>query len=529
MKQEPVWRDRHSSGVSEAGMPPGVPAVHMPDDDPSAVLSALIKKQGEDAARIRELERVRDELTQMIVKDMKTPLTGLADLMELADRTSHSPIKAETSQFINEALGATENLEEMVDLLMDVRRMMDGTLQLDRTGCDLFQLVGTVAGLLGEAAHEKGLSLEVKGEPAFARCDVPMITRVVRHLLRNAISTNAAGNSIGITVNTSGGYVRVAVTDCGEQPKAAEVDGFGLGVPVRETKPLGGLGFTFLRLAVNAHNGRFGSEVEPGMHVTQWFALPADESGNGASDAGRASVAHPLAGRSRRYLGGYRPPVSGERPRASLVSRDTRYHLAVAVTLMSSIPLLAFAFVLNGVLRTDSLNLRVVYLMTPAVVVLVGLGIVLLLNHTQEVARLRRYLALMAGGAAPKIDFEGTSEDFAAMERDLDAVVKQTGEKTRLIETQSRKLLQSEQQRAMFETVGAACHHLGQPATVIAGYLDLMRKKETSPELQSMIAECQAAALDVHNVLHRLQDVARYQAMPARDARADDGNRTGLI
>jgi signal transduction histidine kinase len=477
-------------------------------------MAALLKKQSEDAGRIRELERVRDELTQMIVKDMKTPLTGLADMLELADRTSLSPFQAETSEFINDALGATETLEELVDLLLDVRRMMAGTIQLSRARCDLFQLTGSVAGLLGEAAHAKGITLEVKGEPAFALCDVQMVSRVVRHLLRNAINSNPRGANVRVTVSRAGAYVKVAVSGQGDEDVSSLGAGFEQHALLGDGKPASGLGSTFFRLAVDAHHGMFGTEVEPGTSLTRWFSLPADDSGAEDQDTVTVPDAHPLAARSRRYLGRHRPEPLPEKANASLVSRDTRYQLAVAVALMSSIPLLAFAYLLNGVLRTDALNLRVVYLMTPVVAVLVGLGIVLLLNHTREVSRLRRYLALMAKGGIPKINFEGISADFTAIERDLGEVVKQTDEKVRIIESQSKELLQSEQQRVMVETVGAACHHLGQPATVIAGYLDLMRKKETSPELQGMIDECQAAAADVHNVLHRLQDVARYQAEP---------------
>lgn len=474
-------------------------------------VAALLRKQGEDAARIRDLEQVRDELTQMIVKDMKTPLTGLADLMELADRTAATPLKVETSQFINEALGATETLEELMALLLDVRRMMAGTIQLARSRCDVFQLVGSVAGMLGEAAHAKGIGIDVQGAPAPAVCDQQMITRVVRHLLRNAIQASSRGATVRITVETAGGSVRVAMSAQGGEGGESWGMGVTHGRSAGEAPSPAGLGFTFFRLAVDAHQGRFGSEVEPGMWTTWWFSLPADTSSGPRGAPTLQADESPLVFRSRRYLGGNRPGGGAGRSQASLVFQGTRYQLAVAVTLMSSIPLLAFAYVVNGFLRTNTVNLRVVYLMMPAVIALVGLGILLLVRHSREVLRLRRYLALVAKGDMPTIRTEDASEDFAAMERDLGAVIRQTDEKVKIIESQSRKLLHSEQQRVMVETVGAACHHLAQPATVIGVYLDLMRRKETSPELRAMIEECQSAATDVHNVLRRLQDVARYQ------------------
>ena len=92
--------------------------------------------------------------------------------------------------------------------------------------------------------------------------------------------------------------------------------------------------------------------------------------------------------------------------------------------------------------------------------------------------------------------------------------IKQTDEKVRIIEAQSKALVQAEQQRVMAETVGAACHHLGQPATVIRVYLDLMKKVEASPEMKAMIQECQSAVEEVAGILERLQGVGEYQTEP---------------
>jgi hypothetical protein len=50
----------------------------------------------------------------------------------------------------------------------------------------------------------------------------------------------------------------------------------------------------------------------------------------------------------------------------------------------------------------------------------------------------------------------------------------------------------------------------------------MMQKKESSPEMQRMIGECQSAAESVAGILHRLQGVGRYQTEPYLQSRVTD-------
>jgi signal transduction histidine kinase len=206
----------------------------------------------------------------------------------------------------------------------------------------------------------------------------------------------------------------------------------------------------------------------------------------------------------------------------SLSALGTRARFGVAVSLMSVLPLLAFMYLLINGLRHESVTQEAFYFVTPVIVLLVVLGIVLLVRHSRQVEQLRRYLEVMARGGAPSLMFGDGGEDFAAIEKCLGAVIRQTDDRVRVIESQSRALVQAEQQRVMVETLGAACHHLGQPATVIRVYLEMMQKKESSAEMQRMIGECQEAAESVAGILHRLQGVGKYQTEPYLPSRPVD-------
>ncbi|HBA85016.1 MAG TPA: hypothetical protein DCZ95_13055 [Verrucomicrobia bacterium] len=82
------------------------------------------------------------------------------------------------------------------------------------------------------------------------------------------------------------------------------------------------------------------------------------------------------------------------------------------------------------------------------------------------------------------------------------------------IEKQQAELLDAERQRVMIESLGAACHHLGQPATVIRLYLELIQREELSPHLKEMVLQCVQAADRVADILQRLQELNGYRPVP---------------
>lgn len=73
-------------------------------------------------------------------------------------------------------------------------------------------------------------------------------------------------------------------------------------------------------------------------------------------------------------------------------------------------------------------------------------------------------------------------------------------------------LRQAEQQRVMLASLGAACHHLGQPATVLLTNLEMMqRKEEVNGEVKELVDSSVEAAELIAELLHKLNTVAEYR------------------
>ena len=83
---------------------------------------------------------------------------------------------------------------------------------------------------------------------------------------------------------------------------------------------------------------------------------------------------------------------------------------------------------------------------------------------------------------------------------------------------------EAERQRVMLESLGAACHHLGQPATVLVANLSLIQSRlETSDKLvNGLVDNCIDAAKRLGDVLHKLNEVNEYRTTCYLDGDRED-------
>ena len=82
------------------------------------------------------------------------------------------------------------------------------------------------------------------------------------------------------------------------------------------------------------------------------------------------------------------------------------------------------------------------------------------------------------------------------------------------LEKQRTALLDAERQRVMITSLGTACHHLGQPATAILSYMELMKQREKDPEMLELVDECLKSAESLRILLQKMQSISEYRTIP---------------
>jgi signal transduction histidine kinase len=229
--------------------------------------------------RLRELEKLRDDLVHMVVHDMRAPLTALTSRLEFLASDLGPTLTGPSADDLKASVRAAEGLSRMTNELLDVSRLEEGKLPLDRKPADLCALAAEVRGNL--AGMERGRSIELEAAaPVRCVCDGALVKRVIENLVSNAIKHTPSGSGVRISLAGAGPRVRVAVQDSGPgvapEARAKIFEKFGA-VAARkdQTYHSAGLGLAFCKLAVEAHGGAIGVEQGQPKGAVFWFELPA--------------------------------------------------------------------------------------------------------------------------------------------------------------------------------------------------------------------------------------------------------------
>ena len=215
-------------------------------------------------ADLQAAEAMRDDLTDMIVHDLRSPLTAIITNLDLLERVIEDPSLAETSQrFRAGARKSAQRMIEMINGLLDLARLESGQLNLSLSPLVVSELLQERAQAFASQAQAEGKYVDVRAPEDLAAppADIAMITRVLDNLIGNAFKYTRASGHIVLGAEQNGTTLFLSVADDGEGVPIAYAerifDKFAQ-LTTKNGAPLGngaGLGLAFCKLAVEAHGG----------------------------------------------------------------------------------------------------------------------------------------------------------------------------------------------------------------------------------------------------------------------------------
>jgi signal transduction histidine kinase len=231
----------------------------------------------QDVARLKYMERLKDNLSQMIVHDLRGPLVGVAGYLELLERRTDGSEAAQ--RLLRSAGDCTDRLLRMVSDLLDVSRLEEGKMPLMLRRARVEELVWQASSLLGQ---ETRIHVESGPDVQAVPCDPDLIRRVIANLVGNALKFSASDRIVLVVLLGQPETVRIEVRDQGHGIAPDQLDLVFDKFAQVAARTAGhvhssGLGLTFCKLAVEAHGGRIGVQSELGSGSTFWFELPAPQ------------------------------------------------------------------------------------------------------------------------------------------------------------------------------------------------------------------------------------------------------------
>lgn len=229
------------------------------------------------------LEKSKDELSRLLVHDLKNPLTSMmAGLQILKNKLRDHPQK-DVLDFIEILHNSSRNLMRMILNILDISKLKEGKMKLNCSEFDILALVQKNIQQMNFFIQQEGFQVSVVAYPGLplAWADVDVIERVIANLLSNALRYTYAGGEIKIRLENLAKEhaIRLSVSDNGEGIPQEYLEKIFLsyvqvGQALTEKGTGRGLGLTFCKMAVEAHGGKITVESEVGQGSNFSFTLP---------------------------------------------------------------------------------------------------------------------------------------------------------------------------------------------------------------------------------------------------------------
>ncbi len=248
-----------------------------PIKDPQGNIIGLSKIARDITERKRDETRKNDFIA-MVSHELKTPLTSLTAIVQLA----HSRLKKSDDAFLIEAMDKAniqvKKMSKMINGFLNVSRLESGKIFIDKS-------VFNLADLIGEVIKETELTVSshtIKFEtcpPVMVNADHDKIGSVIINLISNAVKYSPRGKLITVKCNVVEQAAIISVADEGMGIKSADIgkifDRY-YRVETKHTQHISGFGIGLYLSAeiIRRHDGKVWVESESGKGSTFFFSLP---------------------------------------------------------------------------------------------------------------------------------------------------------------------------------------------------------------------------------------------------------------
>jgi PAS domain S-box-containing protein len=236
-----------------------------------------------DITEEMKLARLREDMTHMLVHDLRSPLTVLGGSLEMLETALAGQKTENVELLLTMARRGNERMLRMINELLDISKLESGQLILHPEAVDVESLLKDMAIRIAPLATEVHITIETAAAPDLPPLyvDAGFISRVLHNLLDNAIKFTPDHGRVRLWARLDSerqDSMRIGVSDTGpgippeEQTRLFEK--FQQAASVVGRRSGTGLGLPFCKLAVEAHGGQIWVESEVGKGSSFVMRLP---------------------------------------------------------------------------------------------------------------------------------------------------------------------------------------------------------------------------------------------------------------
>ncbi len=239
-------------------------------------------EEREKAAVLAKNEQLRANLLRSISHDLRTPLTSISGNADALLHSYQALDDGSRTQMITDIYDDAQWLTELVENLLAVTKISDGSVKLQLSDQVVDDIVAEALRHIDRHAGEHHITSDCGEIPLLVRADARLIMQLLINLVNNAIKYTPAGSHIEIRAFREAEHAVIEVSDDGpgipDAQKAQVFEMFYTGSKrVADSRRSLGLGLSLCRSIVHAHGG----ELTLGDHQPHGcvfsFTLPLSE------------------------------------------------------------------------------------------------------------------------------------------------------------------------------------------------------------------------------------------------------------
>ena len=230
-----------------------------------------------DITEREERENLRREFTANVSHELKTPLTSISGFAEIIKNGIVKP--EDIPRFAGNIYEESQRLVTLVDDILNLSRLDEADVQLEREDFDLSSLARDVASRLKASAKKNGVVITVIGDKAEINGVKSIVDEMVFNLVDNAVKYNKQNGRVTVTVDSSSDGTALTVTDTGIGIPQADVDRVFerfYRVDKSHSKEIGGtgLGLSIVKHGAAFHNAKVSLQSTEGEGTTVRLVFP---------------------------------------------------------------------------------------------------------------------------------------------------------------------------------------------------------------------------------------------------------------
>ena len=226
-------------------------------------------------------ESLRREFSANVSHELKTPLTSISGFAELMKEGLVDP---ETmKEFAGDIYKESQQLIALVEDIMKLSRLDEGSEDLEQEDVDLYGLARKVLSDLRPIADQRGIALHIEGKGQKIHGVWRILHEMVYNLCENAIKYNKDQGSVTVKISGDEKQAVLSVQDTGIGiPKAQQERVFErfYRVDKSHSRKIGGtgLGLSIVKHGAQFHHARVSLDSEPGVGTTITIYFPKEAS-----------------------------------------------------------------------------------------------------------------------------------------------------------------------------------------------------------------------------------------------------------